>query len=600
MDRVTLANHNISPQKDKILRVVGCPCEGAAHSLAARYFDEVLPELMSEVRLYAEAVCNDKVFYCALSLGEGVSALISRYFDDGEGMKGLIADALADEVLFEADAALSLEIKKKCAEKKIGIKKRLSAPEDFPLAEQPVILERLGNAPITLTDAFMFSPVKSMAYMLETTDDDNLFNAQHDCRRCSAKDCPRRSADYDGKFEILSDYAYTPEISNGKCAVCIDIGTTTLAFEYISAGERVSYKAVNPQRRFGYDVLSRVDAANRGRLIELKSDIALAIKKGLAAVTKGKKQPDKIIIAGNTTMVHLLLGASCATLGIYPFKSDHLAPVQTTLDRLLPTNEEIPVTVIGGISAFVGGDIVSGLYMCGFHKTDKINLFVDLGTNGEMAVGNRERIIATSAAAGPAFEGGMITSGMGSVDGAVCGVELMPLNIRTIGGKEPVGICGSGIIELVSEMLDSKIIDETGLLTGKYFENAFALTDKITFTQSDIRQVQTAKAAVRAGIECLLKEYGAGYNDIDTVYLAGGFGGALDARKAANIGIIPHRLKDKIKAAGNSSLGGCVKLFSENGLDETEKLRAVSKDFPLGENEKFNELYIKYMNFGKE
>ena len=112
--------------------------------------------------------------------------------------------------------------------------------------------------------------------------------------------------------------------------------------------------------------------------------------------------------------------------------------------------------------------------------------------------------------------------------------------------------------------------------------------------------MQTAKAAVRAGIECLLNEYGAGYDDIDTVYLAGGFGGALDARKAANIGILPRPLADKTKAAGNSSLGSCVRLFAEGGLDETEKLRAVSKDFPLGENEKFNELYIKYMNFGKE
>ena len=600
MDALSLQSLDIRPQMNKILRAVGCPCESTAGEKAARYFDEILPEFMSAVKLYAKALYDDEAIYCALSLGDGVSTLISGYFDSGEAMKGLIADAMADDYLFEADAVLTLEIKKMCAKNNIGIKKRLSAPEDFPLSEQPVILEKLGADCITFTDAFMLSPVKSMAYILETTDDSALFNAQHDCSKCAAKNCPRRSREYGGEFEILSDYAYTPKIKDGLCAVCIDIGTTTLVFEYISGGEKASYKTVNPQRRFGYDVLSRIEAANRGRLLELKSDISLAIKKGLAAVTEGKKQPDKIIIAGNTTMIHLLLGASCATLGAYPFKSDHLAPIQTTLDRLLPTSDEIPVTVMGGISAFVGGDIVSGLYMCGFHETDKINLFVDLGTNGEMAVGNKDRILATSAAAGPAFEGGMISCGMGSIEGAVYGIELMPLNIRTIGDKEPQGICGSGIIELVSEMADKKIIDETGLLSEKYFESGFPLTDKITFTQGDIRQVQTAKAAVRAGIECLLREYGVGYDDIDTVYLAGGFGGAIDARKAANIGILPRPLADKVKPVGNSSLGGCVRLFAEDGLAETEKIRAVSEDFPLGENERFNELYIKYMNFERE
>ncbi|MBQ3464080.1 MAG: DUF4445 domain-containing protein, partial [Clostridia bacterium] len=163
------------------------------------------------------------------------------------------------------------------------------------------------------------------------------------------------------------------------------------------------------------------------------------------------------------------------------------------------------------------------------------------------------------------------------------------------------GICGSGIIELVSEMMDKSIIDETGLLNGKYFKSGFPLTDKITFTQGDIRQVQTAKAAVRAGIECLLREYGVGYDDIDTVYLAGGFGGAIDARKAANIGILPRPLADKVKPVGNSSLGGCVKLCcEENGLCDIEKIRSAANDFPLAETQGFNELYIKYMNFERE
>ena len=146
--------------------------------------------------------------------------------------------------------------------------------------------------------------------------------------------------------------------------------------------------------------------------------------------------------------------------------------------------------------------------MSDFDKSDKVNMFIDLGTNGEMALGNKDKMIVTSTAAGPAFEGGRISCGIGSVDGAVCGVDLKTGTLKTIADKPPVGLCGTGIIELVSELLDEKIIDKTGLLNDDYFINGYKVAEDVVFTQNDIRQVQMAKSAVRAGIDVLAKSWG--------------------------------------------------------------------------------------------
>ncbi|MGN0106733.1 MAG: ASKHA domain-containing protein [Hominilimicola sp.] len=600
MKKIVIDEFNIKINKDNVMEMLGCFAGSSVYETVSGYFDDMekmLPDLVSPMA----AVCiEDMTAYCLLTLGKKISDYSKSLFDSGEGMKGILADAMADEYLFAMDNIVTDKIKLEGAIDGFGVKTRLDAPKDFPLSMQQVILEKTAVKDVSVTSAFMFEPVKTFGYILELTKDENVFNAQHDCSKCSNFDCPRRSTIKGGKFKVLSGYEYTPKMEKGDSAVCIDIGTTTVAFELIAGqGTLKTYKTINPQRRFGLDVLSRIEASNRGRSDELASVIRYTLINGYSEVTKKFGDTKKAVIAGNTTMVHLLMNYSCAALGEYPFKSEHLGTLKTTFDKVTDSHITPVETVIyGGISAFVGGDIVSGLYMCDFDKSDKVNMFIDLGTNGEMAIGDTKKILVTSTAAGPAFEGGRISCGVGSVDGAICGVDLKKGTLKTIGDKSPVGLCGTGIIELVSELLDNGIIDTTGLLQDDYFVSGYKVAEEVIFKQNDIRQVQMAKAAVRAGIETLMKSYGADFKDIDTVYLAGGFGYGLSIEKACNMGILPKEFIGKTKVLGNSSLGGCAKYCScDDGEERINHIKEISKEISLGNSEDFNKLYIEYMNF---
>ncbi|QHQ62370.1 DUF4445 domain-containing protein [Anaerocolumna sedimenticola] len=422
-------------------------------------------------------------------------------------------------------------------------------------------------------------------------------------------------------FEVLSGYRRKTEkkenLIEKDYSVAIDIGTTTIAITLVGNTSRDSidtYTAVNQQRAYGADVISRMQASANGKSSELKLSICKDLLTGMDQLLNrnglNAMQIKEIAIAGNTTMGHLLLGFDCSKLGIFPF-----TPVDIGLIRR-PFNEvfgdsfgmECPVTLLPGISTYVGADIVSGLYFLGFHQTDEINLLVDLGTNGEMGIGRHDKIITTSTAAGPAFEGGNITWGTGSIQGAVCNVDISDnqVSIRTIGGKEPVGICGTGVIETAAELMKAKIIDETGLMAEDYFENGYPLAkttkgDSIVFTQKDIRELQLAKSAVRAGVETLLLRYGVKYGEINKVYLAGGFGFKMDQDKAIAIGMLPEEFRGKIEAVGNSSLGGAVKYLTEkNSKASLEHIVHVSSEINLANDIAFNDFYMKYMFFGED
>lgn len=600
MEKIRIKDFNIKLNKKEILWRLGCNEKSSIYGTVSEYFDETERDFFTLI-LPCAAVCIEGMCgYCLLTIGNGISDYSRSLFDKGEGMRGLLADAMADEYLFKMDAELSERIKLLCAKKGYGVSKRLDAPQDIPLSEQKIIVEKTGLDGVGVTEAFMLEPVKSLGYILEFTTDKSVFNAQHDCSKCSNLDCPRRSNMPKGNFEILSGYEYTPNISEGDSTVCIDIGTTTVAFELITdKGTLKTYKTINPQRRFGLDVLSRIEASNRGRGNELASLIRYTLLNGYNEVTREFGDTKKIVIAGNTTMVHLLLNRSCKGLGEYPFKSDCLGTLKTDFNKLCDSKAAPVETIVyGGISPFVGGDIVSGLYMCDFDRSDRVNMFIDLGTNGEMAIGNSKGILVTSAAAGPAFEGGRISCGIGSVDGAVCGADLRKGTLKTINNKPPAGLCGTGIIELLSELLNMGIVDNTGLLSDDYFVSGYSLSEDIVFTQDDIRQVQMAKSAVRAGIEILAREYGVALREIDTFYLAGGFAYGLSIEKACRIGLLPNEVLGRTKILGNSSLGGCAKYYSElDGDSRIEHIKSIAHEFSLGEASGFEEEYLKNMNF---
>jgi uncharacterized 2Fe-2S/4Fe-4S cluster protein (DUF4445 family) len=408
-------------------------------------------------------------------------------------------------------------------------------------------------------------------------------------------------------------------------ALCIgiDLGTTTLAFALadIKTGSVIhTGSRLNSQRMYGADVISRINASNEGKREQLAKIISQDIADGIyTLLEEARIKPEKIkkaAISGNTAMLHMLMGYSCEGLGRYPFTPVTLDREVINLKDLLRGNgydkglpdslNGIPVTLLPGISAFIGADIASGLMACGYANADKPCLFIDLGTNGEMALGSRNKILAASTAAGPAFEGVNISCGIGSVPGAISSIDIRDgkPSCRTINDMPPKGICGSGVCELVSELLDAGYIDSTGLLAGEYFKSGFTITGTedtdsiITFTQKDIRQFQLAKAAIRTGIELLLSGYGIEYDQIDTVFLAGGFGFHLNALKAANVGMLVPELAGKVKAVGNSSLAGALRFLTDKeAAFEIEHIRNVTEELHLSQEERFNEMFVKYMSF---
>lgn len=423
-------------------------------------------------------------------------------------------------------------------------------------------------------------------------------------------------------WERETESALTPEPGkkpNGRkrAGIAIDIGTTTMAAQMIDldSGELLaSCSTINHQRGFGADVISRIEASGQGSGGELqrlvRSDIKTMVSTLLNQAGISGSAVDRMILAGNTTMGHLLMGYPCETLGVYPFTPVNTGLIRDTCQNLIGSEElDCETILMPGISTFVGGDIVSGLYACGFETSEKVNLLVDLGTNGEMAIGCRERLLVTSTAAGPAFEGGNISCGTGSIPGAICHVQITSddqAEITTIENRPPVGICGTGVIEITAELLKRELIDETGLLDEEYFEEGFPIATapdggQIVFTQKDVREIQLAKSAVRAGVETLIRRYGIGYEAIDHVYLAGGFGFKMDRDAAVAAGLFPEELKEKITAIGNSSLAGAVRALREaHWEDMLGQLVGASTEIALSNDADFNELYMTHMMFGEE
>ncbi|MBQ9549967.1 MAG: DUF4445 domain-containing protein [Lachnospiraceae bacterium] len=428
-------------------------------------------------------------------------------------------------------------------------------------------------------------------------------------------------ADSDGMPEDNEKTA-VPEIVFPKAGygIAIDIGTTTLALALVDINHgRVLQcrSSENPQRVYGIDVISRIEAAAKGSDTELKRLISSKLAGEISALIREQALSNsditRIAIAGNTAMLHILRGYDTSGLGGHPFTPVNINREELLSGDLLPIEElpddlkRIPVTILPGISAFVGADIVSGLYSLSFQEKEKPCLFLDLGTNGEMAVGTGNKLLVTSVAAGPAFEGGNIKCGSGSIRGAISKLSLENgvTGIETIGNTlPPKGICGTGVIEITAELLKNEIIDESGLLTDRFFETGFPLAENasgetIVFTQDDIREVQLAKSAVRAGLEVLIKRFGTSYRNIEKLYISGGFGHSLDASKAARIGMIPDGLKEKCEIMGNTSLSGLISYLRdpEKGRTVFESIRKTGKELYLSSDEEFNSLFVDYMSF---
>ncbi len=395
-----------------------------------------------------------------------------------------------------------------------------------------------------------------------------------------------------------TDVAYQPDIltkqgvpaswalegrsfSMGTTWVTVDIGTTTVAMQlYDGQGCCVdSFVAVNPQRKYGADVISRITAAetekNATCMQQMVRDVII---QGLSKFREqiGDADKCKCVIAGNVTMVYLFMGYPTASLGRAPFSVEHREGFWTNMG-------EIPCYVFPGVSAFVGGDIVAGIYADNLTEREELTLFLDLGTNGELALGNRHKVVACATAAGPAFEGGCLE------------------RVAETEDSNQTVAWGADILRIVAHLLQEGILDETGMLEEAYFEQGITVGG-VCITQPYIRQLQLAKAAIATGIEYLLEAYGARMTDVERVVLAGGMGYYLNPLDAAAIGLLPQRLATKAISGGNTVLAGTQRFlyeYEQYGDSLTEILQERANRiqvFNIAQNDDFQDRYLAHIN----
>lgn len=372
-----------------------------------------------------------------------------------------------------------------------------------------------------------------------------------------------------------------------------------------------TWTGVNRQRQYGVDVISRIESALQGKAPALKETVRDDLAQGIWEILQKSGCPEslkKICIAGNTAMLHLLMGYDCYGLSRVPFTPVSLEAEKHTLSRLFGMEmPETAVEILPGIAPFVGADITAGIYQCDMDIREELCMLIDIGTNGEIVLGNREGFLCASTAAGPAFEGGNISCGMGSLPGAVQHIHITEKGVQTemIAGEAARGICGTGVLEAAAELYRAGILDETGRLKEPYFETGFPVAKgengDIVLTQKDIREIQLAKAALRAGIEALLKERKVTAAAVKKVFLAGGFGFSMNLEKAFFIGLFPEEFAGKIEAAGNSCAAGCMKyLMNMDGSERVSKIKALCQEMELSVSRDFQEFFVSYMEFGQE
>ncbi|MBW2710140.1 MAG: DUF4445 domain-containing protein [Deltaproteobacteria bacterium] len=403
--------------------------------------------------------------------------------------------------------------------------------------------------------------------------------------------------------------------------LAVDVGTTTVVAQLLDlkTGEVLDVEGChNKQASFGEDVISRVIfACGKGGLDPVQQAVVKNINTLIAKLVKkrgiSREEIDIIVAAGNTTMSHLLLG---------------LIPCSIRLDPYVPTTNEFPqiraseigirinprgiLDVMPCVASYVGGDIVAGVLASGISEHEEVKCLIDIGTNGEIAIGNQDWLVCCSASAGPAFEGGGTRCGMRATDGAIEKVAIKDgeLHYETIGGKKPRGICGSGLIDCIYALVRNNIIGQDGKFHRQREDARLALEDGIpeyiiayahetetaahvVITEPDIDNLIKSKGAVFAAIKSLMDYIGLGFDMIDTLYVAGGFGSFLNIPKSVAIGLLPDIPLEKIKFIGNSSLTGArACLLSESAFETCLNISRSMTNIELSTHQPFTDEYI--------
>lgn len=416
--------------------------------------------------------------------------------------------------------------------------------------------------------------------------------------------------------------------------VALDLGTTTMVGYLLdlTTGQQLStYSVLNPQRKHGADVISRVDytIGHEDGLTQLSQLVRTEINRMIAYFSRQEPTlPQRIyemVVVGNTIMLHFLAGLEVKNIPVSPFIPVVTRDFECKAAAVgIDINPQARIVFLPTISGFVGADTVAAILASKLAEHAEISLLLDIGTNGEIAVGNRERILTCSAAAGPAFEGMNIRAGMGGSAGAISQVCFdEDLNYTTINGQPARGICGSGVVSLTAQLLKAGLIDPSGRLKapnelannqqrklkqrlckldGKsailVATKAAGAVEDLYFTQQDVRETQLAKAAIAAGVRILLQEMGIKFTEVKNLYLAGGFGNYIDPQEAVEIGLLPKELADRVVPIGNGAgTGAKMVLRSQACLEKSRQIQAKTKYLELSTRSDFQNFFVDALEF---
>lgn len=403
--------------------------------------------------------------------------------------------------------------------------------------------------------------------------------------------------------------------------IAVDVGTTTVVAQLIDlrTGQVIASEGLpNKQAQYGEDVISRmIFACEKGGLEPLYRAVIENINDLIEMLTSRREtDPNEInamVAAGNTTMSHLLLNLTPCSIRLEPYvPTTDVYPQIQAKELGIGINPNAIVEVIPSVASYVGGDIVAGVMVCGIPDSSQVQGLIDIGTNGEIAIGNNEWLVCCSASAGPAFEGGGTRCGMRATKGAIEKVEIRNGDVKyqTIGNAPPRGICGSGLIDCIYELVKNGIIGSTGkfnrdlkdprltyeeeipqyiIAHGEETESG----DPLVITESDIDNLIKSKGAVFAAIKSLIDYIGLGFDQLDRFYVAGGFGNYLNIRKAISIGLLPDIPENKLTFIGNSSLSGArMALISEQAFEKCISIAKSMTNIELSVYQPFMDEYV--------
>ncbi len=409
-----------------------------------------------------------------------------------------------------------------------------------------------------------------------------------------------------------------------ELSIAFDVGTTGISAELLDCASNLSIRKLselNPQTVFGNDVLTRICYAvdNTSGTEALQEVVLNCIAKMTLRLLDGVdfKSVSKIYIAGNTTMLHIIGGVNPAPLAKAPYKAVFLSSKTIIIDELACKLPKSEVVLLPSASSYIGADIVAGVYalnMCEIQKgqrqeSNESILLIDIGTNGEIIIGGKSNLVGTSTAAGPALEGMSIECGMRAVSGAIDQLEITPsgeIKFSTIDSKKAVGVCGSGLIDLMAQLVVNKIVLSNGrfnknmdeVFLNRFRNKRFYITDKIYISQKDIRQIQLAKAAISTGVKLLYDKIGKDMSACSKVLIAGSFGYHLSEESIRTIGLIPNQLICPIEFVGNSSLAGARRaVIDTKGIEKLERIGQTIEVLELSRSASFQNVFVSELSF---